>query len=158
MSAAGVKPNPRKVKAVSEYPVPTSVKELKQFLGLTNYYCKFIYNYAHTAEPLTKLLRGNKKQFIWNACFQQAFDSLKSKLLESPILGYHDFKVPFVLHTYASDTAVGAVLCQFKKDQETVIAYWSCQLTKAERNYSTIEREALAVVGAVKEFYLWIFF
>ena len=59
MSAAGVKPNQRKVNAVSEYPVPTSVKELKQFLGLTNYYRKFIYNYAHTAEPLTKLLRGN---------------------------------------------------------------------------------------------------
>ena len=157
VSAAGVKPNPRKVKAVSKYPVPTSVKEFKQFLGLTNYYRKFIYNYAHTAEPLTKLLRGNKRQFIWNACCQQAFDSLKSKLLESPILGCPDFKVPFVLHTDASDTAVGAVLCQFQKDQETVIAYWSRQLTKAERNYSTIEREALAVVGAVKEFYPYLY-
>ena len=64
MSAAGAKPNPHKVKAVSEYPVPTSVKELKQFLGLTNYYRKFIYNYAHTAEPLTKLLRGNKSNLF----------------------------------------------------------------------------------------------
>ena len=56
MSTAGVKPNPRKVDAVSQYPVPTNVKELKQFLGLTNYYCKFIYNYAHTAKLLPTCL------------------------------------------------------------------------------------------------------
>ena len=157
VSAAGVKPNPCKVDAVSQYPAPTNVKELKQFLGLTNYYRKFIYNYAHTAEPLTKLLRGSKKQFCWTTSCQQAFDTLKSKLLTSPILGYPDFKIPFVLHTDASDTAVGAVLSQFQNDQEIVIAYWSRQLTKAERNYSTIEREALAVVGAVKEFYPYLY-
>ena len=71
----------------------------------------------------------------------------------SPILGYPDFATPFVLYTDASDTAIGAVLSQFQNNKEIVISYWSRQLTKLERNYSTIQQEALAVVGALKEFY-----
>ena len=98
VSATGVKPDPRKVEAVSQYPVPTNIKELKQFLGLTNYYRKFIHNYAYIAEPLNKLLRGHKKQFAWSVPCQQAFDNLKSKLITSPILGYPDFATPFVLY------------------------------------------------------------
>ena len=126
-------------------------------MGLTNYYRKFIYNYAHIAEPLNKLLRGRKKDFHWTPRCQQTFDNLKSKLITSPILGYPDFTLPFVLHTDASDRAIGAVLSQIQHGQETIISYWSCQLNKSERNYSTIEREALAVVGAVKEFYPYLY-
>ena len=96
VSAKGIKPDPRKVEAVSQYPAPSNVKEMKQFLGLTNYYRKFIYNYAHIAEPLNKLLRGRKKDFLWTPCCQQAFDNLKSKLITSPILGYPNFTLPFV--------------------------------------------------------------
>ena len=81
----------------------------------------------------------------------------KSKLVTSPILGYPDFATAFVLYTDASDAAIGAVLSQFQHNNEVVISYWSRQLTKAERNYSTIEREALAVVGAVKEFYPYLY-
>ena len=103
------------------------------------------------------MLQHNKKQFCWTTSCQQAFDTLKSRLLTSPILGYPDFKIPFVLHTDASDTAAGAILSQFQNDQENVIAYWSRQLTKAKRNYSTIEHEALAVVGAVKVFYHYLY-
>ena len=156
VSATGVKPDPHKIEAVSQYPaVPTNIKELKKFLGLVNYYRKFIYNYATIAEPLNKLLRGHKKQFLWTVSCQQAFDHLKSKLVTSPILGYPDFATPFVLYTDASDAAIGGVLSQFQHNNE-VVSYWSHQLTKAERNYSTIEREALAVVGAVKEFYPYL--
>ena len=157
VSASGVTPDPRKTEAVSQYPVPTNIKELKQFLGLTNYYRKFIYNYAHIAEPLNKQLRGHKKHFQWSSSCQQAFDNLKSKLIMPPILGYPDFTTPFALYTDASDTAIGAVLSQFQNNKEIVISYWSRQLTKPERNYSTIEREALAVVGAVKEFYPYLY-
>ena len=64
-SATGVKPDPNKIEAVSQYPVPTNIKELKKFLGLANYYRKFIYNYATIAEPINKLLRGHNKQFLW---------------------------------------------------------------------------------------------
>ena len=75
----------------------------------------------------------------------------------SPILGYPDFATAFVLYTDASDAAIGAMLSQFQHNNEVVISYWSHQLTKAERNYSTIEWEALAVVGAVKEFYPYLY-
>ena len=100
---------------------------------------------------MNKLLRSHEKQFLWPVSFQQAFDHLKSKPVMSLILGYLAFATPFVLYTDASDAAIGAVLSQFQHNK-VVISYWSHQLAKAERNYSTIEREALAVVGAVKEF------
>ena len=128
VSAKGIKPDPRKVEAVSQYPAPSNVKEMIQFLGLTNYYRKFIYSYAHIAEPLNKLLRGRKKDFIWTPCWQQAFDNLKSKLITSRILGYPDFTLPFVLYTDASDMAIGAVLSQIQHGKETIISYWSRQL------------------------------
>ena len=106
--------------------------------------------------PLHRALRGHKK-FQWTTLCQQAFDALKVKLISPPILGYHDFSQPFVLHSDASATAIGAVLSQLQSSQETVICYWSHQLIKAEQNYSTIEHEALAVVGAVKEFYPYVY-
>ena len=157
VSATGIKPDPRKIEAVSCYPAPGSVRELKQFLGLTSYYRKFIPNYAHIAEPLYKILRGPKKLFTWTTSCQQAFDHLKSKLVQPPVLGYPDFSIPFILHTDAFETAVGAVLSQCTDGHERVVSYWSRQLTKAERNYSTIEREALAVIGAIKEFYPYLY-
>ena len=157
VSATGIKPDPRKIEVVSCYPVPQNVKELKQFLGLTNYYRKFISNYAHIAEPLHKMLRGPKKIFTWTTPCQQAFDHLKSRLVQLPVLSHPDFSVPFILHTDASETAVGAVLSQCIDGKERVVSYWSRQLTKPERNYSTIEREALAVVSATKEFYPYLY-
>ena len=78
-------------------------------------------------------------------------------LTTSPVLGYPDFTCSFILHSDASNSAIGAVLSQNQNGHETVISYWSRQLTKAERNYSTIEREALAVVEAVKEFYPYLY-
>ena len=85
VSASGVTPDPHKTEAVSQYPIPTNIKELKQFLGLTNYYRKFIYNYAYITDPLSKQLQGHKKHFQWSSSCQQAFDNLKSKLIMSPI-------------------------------------------------------------------------
>jgi len=156
VSASGITPDPRKVAAVLQFPPPTEAKPLRQFLGLTNYYRKFIHNYASIAEPLHRALK-NCKKFQWTASCQQAFEALKLKLTSPPILSYPDFSHPFILHSDASATAIGAVLSQLQSGRETVICYWSRQLTKAERNYSTIEREALAVVGAVKEFYPYLY-
>ena len=101
-------------------------------------------------------MKGHKK-FQWTPSCQQAFDLLKSKLTSPPILGYPDFSQPFILHSDASANAIGAVLSQLQSGKETVISYWSRQLSKAERNYSTIKREALAVIGAVKEFYPYLY-
>ena len=107
MSAAGVQPNPHKVDAVSKYPTPTNTKELKHFLGLTNYYPKFICNYAFIAKLLNKLLRGHK-----NPSFGLTLASKHLTIL-------NDISYPWVSRfcysvSDASDTAIGAVLSQFK--------------------------------------------
>ena len=91
--------------------------------------------------------------FLWNAQCQSAFDTLRQKLITLPISAYADFKIPFTVSTDASATAIGAILSQAQDGTERVLAYCSCQLQKAERNYSTIEREALAIDTTVKEFY-----
>ena len=152
VNAAGVKPNPAKTDAVASYPAPTTVKELRQFLGLANYYRRFVKNYSQIAEPLHQLIRKTSKGLYWTTACQNAFDELKHHLVSPPILTYPDFSQEFILHTDASGIALGAVLCQKPGGNEHVISYWSRQLTKPERNYSTIEREALAAVAAIKEF------
>ena len=88
---------------------------------------------------------------------QDAFDTLKNKLILAPILVYPEFDKPFLLYTDAFDNAIGGVLGQKHADGEKLIAYWSRQLHKAERQYSTVEKEALAAVSAVKEFYPYLY-
>ncbi|KAL5516223.1 hypothetical protein EMCRGX_G001504 [Ephydatia muelleri] len=158
VSAEGICPDPAKTEVVVSYPVPTSAKEVKQFMGLCNYYRRFVKDYSKIAAPLFKLLsKENAKFFAWNSASQNAFEELKSRLVSPPILAYPDFKQPFLLHTDASDAAIGAVLSQVQGGTERVIAYWSRKLQKAERNYSTTEREALAVVVSLKEFYPYVY-
>ena len=156
VSAAGIAPDPAKITAVMSYPVPTNTKQLKQFLGLTNYYHRFVLSYSRIAEPLYKLLRKGS-QFLWNSDCQAAFATLQKALVNPPILAYPDFWQPFLLYTDASDFAMGAVLSQVQGDKERVICYWSRQLTKPERGYSITEKEALAAVSAVKEFYPYLY-
>eukprot|EP00731_Ephydatia_muelleri_P033855 Em0040g5a len=119
---------------------------------------RFVKDYSKIAAPLFKLLsKENAKFFAWNSASQNAFEELKSRLVSPPILAYPDFKQPFLLHTDASDAAIGVVLSQVQGGSERVIAYWSRKLQKAERNYSTTEREALAVVASLKEFYPYVY-
>ena len=157
VSEQGIKPDADKLKAVSNYPAPKNSKELKQFLGLSNYYRRFIQNYAQIAEPLHRMLRKSKHPFQWDASCQKAFDTLKQKLTTSPILAYPNFTLPFIVYSDASDTAIGGILGQIQNNHEVVLCYWSRQLTKAERNYSTVEREALAALSVIKEFYPYLY-
>ena len=157
VSKAGIRPDNDKIKAVSNYPVPKNVKEVKQFLGLSNYYRRFVKDYAQIAEPLHKIQRKSKQPFHWDNTCQLAFDNLKQKLITPPILAYPDFSLPFIVYSDASNTAIGGLLGQLQNDKEVVISYWSRQLTKAERNYSTVEREALAAVSIIKEFYPYLY-
>ena len=156
VSAAGVRPDPTKIEAVSTYPVPNNVKELRQFLGLANYYRRFVADYSNVAALLHRLLT-KENGFHWDSNCQNAFEELKNRLVSPPILAFPDFKEKFVLYTDASDSAIGAVLSQIQEGKERVIAYWSRQLQKAERNYSTTEKEALAAVAAIKEFYPYLY-
>ena len=117
----------------------------------------FISQHAQIAETLNRLLRKTSKIFTWTPECETAFNALKAKLTSPLILTYPCFSDPFIILTDASDKAIGGVLSQMRHNQEKVIAYWSRQLTKAERNYSTIEREVLAAVGAIKEFYPYLY-
>ena len=157
ISSEGIKPDNAKLTAVTTYPTPQNTKEVKQFMDISNYYRCFIPAYAHIAEPLHRLLRKSPKTFQWTEQCEASFNTLKSKLTIPPILAFPRFMDPFIVSTDASDRAIGGVLSQIQDGHERVIAYWSRQLTKAQRNYSTIEREALAIVGAVKEFYPYLY-
>ena len=156
VSRKGIQPDPRKVNAVQKFPRPHTVKELRIFLGLTNYYRRFVKDYARLAEPLHRLTR-KATPFKWTESCEMAFESLRQHLTNPPILAFPCFTVPFVLHTDASNSAMGAVLSQVQEGHERVIAYWSRQLDKAQRHYSTIEREALAAVAAIKEFLPYLY-
>ena len=157
VSAHGVTTDPKKTKAVMEYPVPFNVKELCQFLGLINYYRRIVQDYAAIAGPLHELTRKMSRDFRWSTECQKAYEELKRRLVSPPILAYPDFSVPFLLQTDASDAAIGAVLSQVQEGHECVISYWSRRLDKSGKNYSTVEKEALAAVAALKEYYPYIY-
>ena len=140
-----------KVKAVEDFPIPTSVEKVRSFLGLTGYYRKFIKNYAHISQPLTSLLKKNVK-FHWEAEQQEAFDTLKTKLTTSPVLIFPNYEQEFILVTDASDIGLGGVLMQERDNKLQPIAYASRLCNAAERNYSITERETLAVIHCLEHF------
>jgi len=151
VSTEGIMPDPSKTQQVKEWPVPTSVKEIQQFLGLASYYRRFIKGFASIASPLHKLTE-RQSRFQWTSLCQEAFDCLKSHLVSSPVLALPDWSQPFLLDTDASDTGIGAVLSQVQQGKECVIAYASRSLTKSERNYCVTRRELLAVVTFLQHF------
>jgi len=148
----GISPDPAKVEKIMNFPEPTNLKELRGALGLFSYYRKFVKDFSRIAKPLLMLLKKDTP-FEWNTKQQNAFDYLKKKLMEAPILQYPDFSKPFLIYTDASGTGLGAVLSQLNdEEKECVIAYASRSLNKAECNYGITDQECLAVVWAVKHF------
>ncbi|KAJ3654355.1 hypothetical protein Zmor_013548 [Zophobas morio] len=147
----GVKPNPDKIKAVMNYPLPKTQKEIKGFLGLLGYYRKFIPKFAQLTKPLTKCLKKNAK-ITHDQQFITTFETCKKILINHPILQYPDFSRPFILTTDASNVALGAVLSQGQLGEDKPIAYASRTLNETEQKYSTIEKELLAIVWATKYF------
>lgn len=147
----GVKPCPEKIAAVLNFSTPKSPKEIKSFLGLAGYYRKFIPNFSKITLPLVKLLRKNVN-YEWTSLQQSAFENLKLLLCSEPVLQYPDFTKEFYLTTDASNYAIGAVLSQNDPPNDLPIAYASRTLNKAESNYSTTEKELLAIIWSVKHF------
>ena len=149
-SAQGMAPDPNKLQAVQEWSAPRNVTDVRQFLGLASYYRRYIPHFAHIAGPLHALTQKNTT-FDWIDDCQQAFTTLKAKLVQPPVLKYpqfHSSASQFLVYTNASDFGLGAVLEQ----DNHVIAYASRTLTKSERNYSVIQKECLAIVYATKQF------
>lgn len=156
ISEAGIKPDKKKVQAVEAFPVPKATKNVREFLGLCDYYRRFIKNVAEITKLLTILLHKHRK-FFWNEEQQQAFEKLKKLLCEAPILQYPQVDQPYIVRTGASNHSLGAVLPQGELGSDRPIAYASRVLDEAERNYMTYEREALAIIFAIKTFRTYLF-
>ena len=159
VSQEGVSTDPDKIKSVTEWPQPTTVTEVRSFLGFVSYYRRFIPNFSKVAKPLNTLLQNlegipsQKKKFKvrWGPEQQEAFETLQRLCTESSILAYADFKAPFTLHTDASGDGLGAVLYQVQEAKKRVIAYASQSLTRSERNYPVHKLEFLALKWAITD-------
>lgn len=140
----GLHTDPDRIAAVSNLTPPTTVKQLRRFLGLSSWYRRFIKNASSLSAPLNKLLKKGAK-WEWGEPQQQAFENLKHQMTHSPILACPDWTKTFKLQTDASLEGLGLVLTQEDGTNERVIAYASKTLNKAEKNYSATELECLAV-------------
>jgi hypothetical protein len=129
---------------VQDWPVPTTVKEVRGFLGLAGYYRRFVKNFGIIAKPLTELLKKGKV-FAWTSAAEQSFQALKSALVSAPVLALPDFNKTFVVETDASDKGIGAVLQQ----EGHPIAYISRALGLKNQGLSTYEKESLAILMVV---------
>lgn len=148
----GVSTDPAKLQIVRNYPIPTKVSEVRSFLGFVGYYRKYIKDFCKISEPLTNLTRKNV-HFVWNEKCVEAFETLKQRLLEPPILAYPRFDgTEFILQTDASFKGLGFILAQKHDGKERVISYGGRALHDAEKNYTTTELEALAVVEGIKKY------
>lgn len=146
-----------RIAPIVNYPVPTTIKRTRRFLGMTEWYSRFIKGYSEIAAPIFEVIRNPKKKFMWTECANKSFEILKNALISAPILGNPDFDLPFYLQCDASDFAVGSVLFQKRLDgSEVVISYFSKKMTDAQKKYTVTEKEALAVLLSVEKFRCFI--
>ncbi|XP_076033590.1 uncharacterized protein LOC143020752 [Oratosquilla oratoria] len=151
-----VRPVAAKIAAIQQYPVPTDKKAVMRLLGMAGYYRRFCPNFSTVVAPMTDLLEG-KKVFKWTPECQQAFESLKTLMSGAPVLRAPDLQAPFILHTDASDVAGGAVLLQEGEGGSVQpVAYYSKKFNKHQRNYATMEKEALSLFLALEHFRVYL--
>lgn len=152
LSKNGIQVDKEKTKAVDEFPVPTNQRSLRSFLGLCNYYRKFVFKYSQIAAPLNELLQKDRK-FIWDSKHQLAFDTLKHSLVTAPMIHYPDMNKTFILTTDASDTALAYILGQKGSDgKERVISYGGRALRSDERKWGVTDKECLAVLEGIRTY------
>jgi hypothetical protein len=146
------------VEKVVKAPRPQTKTQVRSFLGLTGFYREYIAKYAEVAVALTDLTKKCKPNKVeWGQPQEQAFQTLKGKIAEKPILKLPDTRKPFVLRTDASDIGIGAVLLQESEGVLFPVAYASKKLLSRERAYSIMEKECLAIVWAVKKFRVYLY-
>jgi len=147
----GVSTDSRKIDKVVDWPTPTKLREVRSFLGLYSYYRRFVKGFSDLASPLHALTR-KQAVFRWTAECQEAFETLKSRLVSSPVLALPCDEGQFILDTDASDHGIGAVLSQKQNGEEKVLCFSSRLYANAELNYCVTRKELLAVVFFVKQF------
>jgi len=151
ISSEGIFMDPHKVDSILNWPIPSCVKDVQSFIGLANYYRRFIPGFAKIAHPLHKLLRKNLK-FLWTPEAQAAFDTLKSKFISAPILIHPNRNLPFIVETDSSNFAIGAILSQISPSDNLMhpVAFFSRSLNGAEKNYPIYDKELLAIIAALE--------
>ena len=144
----GVKVDPQKTAAVDAYRIPKTPKELRGFVGLCNYYRRFVLGFGLIATPLNAMLKKDAK-YEWTDKCQQAFTTLKAEFLSAPILAYSNMAQKFIFTTDASSTAIGYILNQKIDREKQPITYVVRPPKRSEKNYSITDLECLAVLGGV---------
>uniref|UniRef100_A0A1A8I1B8 Gypsy retrotransposon integrase-like protein 1 n=1 Tax=Nothobranchius kuhntae TaxID=321403 RepID=A0A1A8I1B8_NOTKU len=145
-----------KIQAIVSFPPPTTRRELRRFLGMTGYYRCFCRNFSTVAKPLTDMLSTNIP-FSWTPDCHQAFLSLRNLLCCAPILAAPDLSRPFKIEVDASDAGAGAVLLQQDANGlDHPVSYFSRKFNQSQRNYSTIEKETLALIWSLQHFHVYV--
>ena len=151
ISSRGIEVDKAKIDIISKLPPPTNVKTIRQFLGHAGFYRRFIKDFSKIAKPLYKLLEKDA-QFGWEEDCQKSFEELKFHLTTAPIVQAPNWRLPFEVMCDSSDLAIGAVLGQREDGKPHVVYYASKTLNEAQRNYTTSDKELLAVVYALDKF------
>lgn len=172
VSNRGVETDPEKVSDLHPWPRPQTLSKIKSFLGFAGYYCQFVQDYSKIVKPLNDLTRGYlpcrksrkvtscpgkyfhfKESFAnrWTPKCQEAFETVIEKLTSAPVLGFANPKLPYVLHTDASTSGLGAVLYQEQDGETRVIAYASRGLSHNEQQYPAHKLEFLALKWSIVE-------
>jgi transposase InsO family protein len=155
VSADGIRPLDSKVQAINDFPAPQTIKQLRRYLGMLNFYRRFVPGAARILVPLTALLAGDPKgstSIDWTPALREAFNESKSCLSNATLLAHPDSKAELALQTDASDIAIGAVLQQLKRGSWEPLAFFSKKLNPAQQKYSPYDRELLAIYEAIKYF------
>ena len=151
VSQTGVGTDPWKISAIRDWPVPTNLRQSRAFVGICQYYRRFVPNFSELAAPLHALTKKGAR-FEWTPQCQAAFEQLKQALLSADVLALPADEGQFILDCDASDHAIGAVLSQVQNGEERPILYASQLYDKHQRNYNVTRKELLAVVTFVRKF------
>ena len=152
LTSRGLRPDPQKIQAVSEMPIPDGVQAVQRLLGFVNYLAKFLPHLSEVSEPLRRLT-DKGVVWCWQSQHDRAAEVIKKLVTNYPVLRYYDVNEPVSIQCDASEVGLGATLLQNGQP----VAYASRALTTTERSYAQIEKECLAIIFACESFDLYVY-